>query len=84
MKMQIKLEGKIKEKLFYYPTTFDKLDEIVRYGLSKQTGEDGIKLYPSSSDANNQTAGQGNAFFIILRVYYTNIINKCKPQYANN
>ena len=57
MKMQIKLEGKIKEKLFYYPTTFDKLDEIVRYGLSKQTGEDGIKLYPSSSDANKETAG---------------------------
>ena len=55
--MQIKLEGKIKEKLFYYPTTFDKLDEIVRYGLNTQTGDDGIKLYPSSSDANNETAG---------------------------
>ena len=60
--MQINLEGKIKEKLFYYPTTFDKLEEIVRYGLSAKIGDDGIKLYPSSSIANNETAGKRNSF----------------------
>ena len=54
MKMQIEPEIKVKEKLFYHPTTFEKLEDIIRYGLQTKVGEEGIKLYASSTDANRE------------------------------
>ena len=54
MKMQIEPEIRVKEKLFYYPTTFEKLEDIIRHGLQSKIGENGIKLYPTSTDANQE------------------------------
>ena len=54
MKMQIEPEIKVKEKMFYYPTTFEKLEDIIRNGFQSKVGEDGIKFYPSSTDANQE------------------------------
>merc|ERR1712038_1515159 len=54
MKMQIEPEIKVKEKMFYYPTTFEKLEDIIRSGFQSKVGEDGIKFYPSSTDANQE------------------------------
>ena len=52
--MQIEPDIKVKEKLFYYPTTFEKLEDIIRHGLQSKVDENGITFYPSSSDANRE------------------------------
>ena len=54
MKMQIEPEIKVKEKMFYYPTTFEKLEDIIRNGFQSKVGEDGVTFYPSSTDANQE------------------------------
>ena len=62
MKMQIEPNVKVKEKTFYFPTSFEKLEDIIRYGLNVGAGEDGIKLFASSTDANDQIEGMFNNF----------------------
>ena len=52
--MQIEPDIKVKEKLFYYPTTFEKLEDIIRHGLQSKVDENGITFYPSSNDANRE------------------------------
>ena len=52
--MQIEPEIKVKERLLYYPTTFEKLEDIIRHGLQSKVGENGITFYPSSTDANRE------------------------------
>ena len=56
--MQLEPEIKVKEKMFYYATTFEKLEEIIRYGFITGTGEDGIKLYSNSINANLDNDGK--------------------------
>ena len=63
MKMQIEPNVKVKEKTFYFPTSFEKLEDIIRYGLNVGAGEDGIKLFASSTDANDQIEGMLNYFY---------------------
>ena len=63
MKMQIEPNVKVKEKTFYFPTSFEKLENIIRYGLNIGAGEDGIKLFDSSTDANDQIEGMSNHFY---------------------
>ena len=58
MKTQTAYEHHVKERIFYFPTTFDKLAEIVRSGLTTETGEDGIKFYPNSQTANEAADGR--------------------------
>ena len=69
--MQIEPNVKVKEKTFYFPTSFEKLEDIIRYGLNIGAGEDGIKLFPSSTDANEQIEGMSNHFisFCIHETY---------------
>ena len=61
--MQIEPNVKVKEKTFYFPTSFEKLEDIIRYGLNVGAGEDGIKLFASSTDANDQIEGMSNYFY---------------------
>ena len=61
--MQIEPNVKVKEKTFYFPTSFEKLEDIIRYGLNVGAGEDGIKLFASSTDANDQIEGMSNHFY---------------------
>ena len=42
----------VKERFFYFPATFDTLENIVRNGFTIRTGEDGIKFYTNSEIAN--------------------------------
>ena len=80
--MQIEPNVKIKEKTFYFPTSFEKLEDIIRYGLNIGAGEDGIKLFASSTDANDQIEGMFNFFqklaHGLLTGYYLNLI--CLPR----
>merc|ERR1712150_459914 len=55
-----------KEKTFYFPTSFEKLEDIIRYGLNVGAGEDGIKLFASSTDANDQIEGSTNPRILIV------------------
>ena len=71
MKMQIEPERKVKEKMFYHSATFEKLEEIIRYGFVARTGDDGIKLYSNSIDANLEIDGKP---IVPLKLLY--ILNK--------
>jgi len=66
MKMQIEPEIKVKEKLFYYPTTFEKLEDIIRHGLQSKVGENGITFYPSSTDANREINNKTNPRVLVV------------------
>ena len=68
--MQIEPNVKVKEKTFYFPTSFEKLEDIIRYGLNIGAGEDGIKLFSSSTDANEQIEGMSNHFYLIFNHLY--------------
>ena len=68
--MQIEPNVKVKEKTFYFPTSFEKLEDIIRYGLNIGAGEDGIKLFSSSTDANEQIEGMSNHFNLIFNHLY--------------
>ena len=68
--MQIEPNVKVKEKTFYFPTSFEKLEDIIRYGLNIGVGEDGIKLFSSSTDANEQIEGMSNHFNLIFNHLY--------------
>ena len=78
--MQIEPNVKIKEKTFYFPTSFEKLEDIIRYGLNIGAGEDGIKLFASSTDANDQIEGMLNFFQKLAHglLTYLNLI--CLPR----
>merc|ERR1711981_1481052 len=52
MKMKMEPDIKVKERFFYFPATFDTLEDIVRNGFTIRTGEDGIKFYTNSQIAN--------------------------------
>ena len=78
--MQIEPNVKVKEKTFYFPTSFEKLEDIIRYGLNVGAGEDGIKLFASSTDANDQIEGMLNYFYqkITHNLFHLNLI--CLPR----
>ena len=79
--MQIEPNVKVKEKTFYFPTSFEKLEDIIRYGLNIGAGEDGIKLFSSSTDANEQIEGMSNHFYLIFNhLYYLNLICLSRKQ----
>ena len=73
--MQIEPNVKVKEKTFYFPTSFEKLEDIIRYGLNVGAGEDGIKLFASSTDANDQIEGMSNYFYQRITHGYTLCLN---------
>ena len=78
--MQIEPNVKVKEKTFYFPTSFEKLEDIIRYGLNVGAGEDGIKLFASSTDANDQIEGMLSYFYqkITHGLFHLNLI--CLPR----
>ena len=76
MKMQMEPNIQVKERFFYFPATFDTLENIVRNGFTIRTGEDGIKFYTNSEIANLEINSKtshclcyNRRFILMLSIY---------------
>ena len=56
--MQTDSLDQLKERYFYFPASFETLEEIIRNGFTPGTGEYGLKFYPDSEVANSEIHGK--------------------------